>query len=172
MTQLATITTAGGDAERKLCSQNLSHIITLFPMHDGRVGFSRWEHLENVNDVKVFAMHPDCTQIVALSGQHGKPGNSLVQVSESNTPNVFYGIVTNRENTIQAGALVKLDARSLNPQAQGQFDEEKSLEEAYSVVTPSVPRGGRTLRRKVAIARRRACPGRARDGVLGGRYGG
>jgi len=141
VTQLATITTTGGDADRKLCSQNLSHIITLFPMHDGRVGFSRWEHLENVNDVKVFAMNPDCTQIVALSGQHGKPGNSMVQVSESSTPNVFYGIVTNRENTIQAGALVKLDARSLDPLAQGQFDEEKSQDEAYSILTPAVPRG-------------------------------
>ena len=141
VTQLATITLTGGDADRKLCSQNLSHIITLFPMHDGRVGFSRWEHLENVNDVKVFAMNPDCTQIVALSGQHGKPGNSMVQVSESNTANVFYGIVTNRENTIQAGALVKLDARSLNPLYPGQFDEEKSEDEAYKVLTPSVPRG-------------------------------
>ena len=141
VTQLATITTTGGDSDRKLCSQNLSHIITLFPMHDGRVGFSRWEHLENVNDVKVFAMNPDCTQIVALSGQHGKPGNSMVQVTESSTPNVFYGIVTNRENTIQAGALVKLDARSLDPLAQGQFDEEKSQDEAYSILTPAVPRG-------------------------------
>ncbi|MES1177803.1 MAG: hypothetical protein ABUL62_25990 [Myxococcales bacterium] len=139
VTQLATITLTGGDADRKLCSQNLSHIVTLFPMHDGRVGFSRWEHLENVNDVKVFAMNPDCTQIVALSGQHGKPGNSMVQVSESYTNNVFYGIVTNRENTIQAGALVKLDARSAAIPAN--FDEEKTAEEAYSVLTPSVPRG-------------------------------
>ncbi|HEY0469576.1 MAG TPA: hypothetical protein VGC79_35545, partial [Polyangiaceae bacterium] len=141
VTQLATITTTGGDADRRLCSQNLSHIITLFPMHDGRVGFSRWEHLENVNDVKVFAMNPDCTQIVALSGQHGKPGNSMVQVSESTTPNVFYGIVTNRENTIQAGALVRLDARSMNPLAEGQFDEEKTQEDAYHIMTPGVPRG-------------------------------
>ncbi|HEY5376673.1 MAG TPA: hypothetical protein VIK01_23490 [Polyangiaceae bacterium] len=139
VTQLATITLTGGDADRKLCSQNLSHIVTLFPMHDGRVGFSRWEHLENVNDVKVFAMNPDCTQIVALSGQHGKPGNSVVQVSESTTDNVFYGIVTNRENTIQAGALVRLDARSASN--VGQFDEEKSEDEAYTVMTPSVPRG-------------------------------
>ena len=139
VTQLATITSTGGDADRKLCSQNLSHIVTLFPMQDGRVGFSRWEHLENINDVKVFTMNPDCTQIVALSGQHGKPGNSMVQVSESNIPNVFYGIVTNRENTIQAGALVKLDARSLTH--EGQFDEEKTQEEAYQVLTPSVPRG-------------------------------
>jgi hypothetical protein len=139
VTQLATITLTGGDADRKLCSQNLSHIVTLFPMHDGRIGFSRWEHLENVNDVKVFAMNPDCTQIVALSGQHGKPGNSMVQVSESTTNNVFYGIVTNRENTIQAGALVRLDARSAT--YADHFDEEKTEDEAYTVMTPSVPRG-------------------------------
>ena len=139
VTQLATITLSGGDADRKLCSQNLSHIVTLFAMHDGRVGFSRWEHLENVNDVKVFAMNPDCTQIVALSGQHGKPGNSMVQVSESYDKNVFYGIVTNRENTIQAGALVKLDARSAA--VPGNFDEEKTADEAYTVLTPAVPRG-------------------------------
>jgi hypothetical protein len=138
VTQLATMTLTGGDADRKLCSQNLSHIVTLFPMHDGRIGFSRWEHLENVNDVKLFAMNPDCTQIVALSGQHGKPGNSIVQVSESTTDNVFYGIVTDRENTIQAGALVRLDARSaLYP---GHFDEEKTEDEAYTVMTPAVPR--------------------------------
>jgi len=141
VTQLGTITLSGGDSDRKLCSQNLSHIVTLFPMHDGRVGFSRWEHLENVNDVKVFAMNPDCTQVVAVSGQHGKPGNSMVQVSESNDANVFYGIVTNRENTIQAGALVKLDARSTNPLYAGHFDEEKTEDEAYTVLTPSVPRG-------------------------------
>ncbi|MEO7037419.1 MAG: hypothetical protein ABI548_25925 [Polyangiaceae bacterium] len=141
VTQLGTITLTGGDADRKLCSQNLSHIVTLFPMHDGRVGFSRWEHLENVNDVKVFAMNPDCTQIVALSGQHGKPGNSMVQVSESPTNNVFYGIVTNRENTIQAGALVRLDARSTVPGLTDHFDEEKTEDEAYTVMTPSVPRG-------------------------------
>ena len=139
VTQLATITETGGDADRKLCSQNLSHTVTLFPMSDGRVGYSRWEHLENVNDVKLFAMNPDCTQMVALSGQHGKPANSVVQVTESQTPNVFYGIVTDRENTIQAGALVKLDARSAADHAH--FDEEKSEEEAYEVLTPSVPRG-------------------------------
>ena len=52
-------------------------------LSDGQIGFSRWEHLENVNDVKLFAMNPDCTQMVALGGQHAKPGNSLVQVTES-----------------------------------------------------------------------------------------
>ncbi|HEY3500415.1 MAG TPA: hypothetical protein VGK73_37240 [Polyangiaceae bacterium] len=135
VTQLGTITEEGGDADRKLCSQNLSHIVTLFSMSDGRVGFSRWEHLENVNDVKMFAMNPDCTQMVALGGQHGKPGNSLVQVTEDVNRNVFFGIVTERENTIQAGALFRYDARSAADPAR--IDEEK--DDGFSLVTPDVP---------------------------------
>ncbi len=137
VTQLGSVSLDGGDADRKLCSQNLSHTVTLFSMDDGRVGFSRWEHLENVNDVKLFAMNPDCTQMTALGGQHGKPGNSLVQVTEGTTPNVFYGVVTNRENTIQAGSLFRYDARSAADALR--VDEEK--EDAFSLVTPLVPTG-------------------------------
>ena len=139
VTQLASISLSGGDADRKLCSQNLSHVVTLFSMNDGRVGFSRWEHLENVNDVKLMAMNPDCTQMIGLNGQFGKPGNSLVQFTESQTPYVFYGIVTNRENTIQAGSLVKLDARYTEDLSK--LDMEKSSEEAYTMLTPLVPTG-------------------------------
>jgi hypothetical protein len=139
VTQLASVTLTGGDADRKLCSQNLSHIVTLFSMNDGRVGFSRWEHLENVNDVKLMAMNPDCTQMIGLNGQFGKPGNSLVQFTESQTPYVFYGVVTNRENTIQAGSLVKLDARWVEDESK--LDMEKTSEEAYTMLTPYVPRG-------------------------------
>lgn len=133
VTQLGTITLAGGDSDRKLCSQNLSHTVELFSLHDGRVGFSRWEHLENVNDVKLFSMNPDCTQMTALAGQHGKPANSLVQMQESATPGVFVGVATSRENTIQAGALVRVDAR-------GDHGHNEELAE-YEVLTPSVPRG-------------------------------
>jgi len=139
VTQLASITLTGGDSDRKLCSQNLSHIVTLFSMNDGRVGFSRWEHLENVNDVKLMAMNPDCTQMIGLNGQFGKPGNSLVQFTESQTPYVFYGIVTNRENTIQAGSLVKLDARWVEDESK--LDMEKTSAEAYTMLTPHVPAG-------------------------------
>ncbi len=139
VTQLASVTLSGGDADRKLCSQNLSHVVTLFSMNDGRVGFSRWEHLENVNDVKLMAMNPDCTQMIGLNGQFGKPGNSLVQFTESKTPYVFYGVVTNRENTIQAGSLVKLDARwAVDP---SKLDMEKTSAEAYTMLTPHVPTG-------------------------------
>ena len=135
VTQIAVVTEAGGDADRRLCSQNLSHTVNLFPLKDGRVGFSRWEHLENINDVKLFAMNPDCTQMVAIGGQHGKPSNSLVQIAETNTPNVFLAIATTRENTIQSGSLVQIDARS--PSDPSKFYEEEPV---FDVLTPSVPR--------------------------------
>lgn len=134
--QVATITESGGDADRKLCSQNLSNTFNLFPLQSGQIGFSRWEHLENVNDSKLFAMNPDCTQMIALAGQHGKPGNSLVQVNETNDPNVFVGVVTTRENTLQGGALVRIDATS--DKSDLLHDEERV---EYDVLTPGVPRG-------------------------------
>ncbi len=136
VTQIATITLDGGDADRKLCSQNLSHTLNPTALSDGRVLFSRWEHLENVNDVKLFAMNPDCSQMTAVSGQHGKPSNSLVQVVETTTPGVFVAVATNRENTIQSGALVQVDARSQKHPER--VDEEAP---AYTMLTPAVPRG-------------------------------
>ena len=133
--QIAVITEEGGEADRKLCSQNLSNSFDLFAMSSGQVGFSRWEHLENVNDSKLFAMHPDCTQMVAVAGQHGKEGfNSLVQVVETNDRNVFVAVATERENTLQAGSLVVVDARA---EAEGRHDEEIA---GYEVLTPAVPK--------------------------------
>ncbi|MEY2929773.1 MAG: hypothetical protein RL033_522 [Pseudomonadota bacterium] len=134
VTQLATITRDGGDADRNVCSQNLSHTVNLFSMQNGKVGYSRWEHLENVNDLKVFAANPDCTKMVAVAGQHDKFWNSLVQMQETRDQNVFVGIATNREGTIQAGALMRVDVRSeADPKV---LDKEKPH---YQVLTPGVP---------------------------------
>lgn len=136
VTQIATISEVGGDADRKVCSQNLSHTFNPFRLKSGQVGYSRWEHLENINDSKLFAMNPDCTQMIALSGQHDKPANSLVQVVETQEANVFVAVATSREATIQAGALVRIDARAKsNDQLH---DEERST---YDSLTPAVPTG-------------------------------
>jgi Hydrazine synthase alpha subunit middle domain len=111
VTQLATISTEGGDADRRLTSQNLSHTVSPWLRSDGKIGYSRWEHLGGVNDVKLFAANPDGTQMIALGGQHGKPSNSLFTVREY-APNVMVGIATSRNRTIRAGALVKIDSRN------------------------------------------------------------
>ncbi|MDB4994129.1 MAG: hypothetical protein JWM74_1561, partial [Myxococcaceae bacterium] len=58
VTQLASISVDGGDADRHLFSQNLSHTVAPFMRFDGKIGYSRWEHLGGVNDVKLFAANP------------------------------------------------------------------------------------------------------------------
>jgi hypothetical protein len=136
VTQIATVSEVGGDSDRKVCSQNLSHTFNPFRMQSGQIGFSRWEHLENVNDSKLFAMNPDCTKMIALAGQHDKPANSLVQVAETAERNVFVAVGTDRENTIQAGALIQVDARSAGSDTR--HDEERAQ---FTVLTSGVPRG-------------------------------
>ncbi len=146
VTQLATISIDGGDADRRLASQNLSHTVAPFLRFDGKIGYSRWEHLGGVNDVKIFAANPDGTQMVAVAGQHAKPSNSLFSIRELE-PNVMIGIATTRERTIHAGALVKIDARNkadevcmdakiLNKEGRPCLDEENVT---YEILTPDVP---------------------------------
>ena len=147
--QLATITLTSGDASRHFFPQNLSHTVAPFLRSDGRIGFSQWEHFAMVNDVKIRAADPDGTQIVAVAGQHGKPGDALFTVKEI-SPNVMIGIVTARDRTIHAGALVQIDARNhadpvcldANNYASGAVYGHQCVDEenvTYKVLTPDVP---------------------------------
>jgi hypothetical protein len=143
--QLATITGQGGDAQRHLFPQSLSHAVAPFLRHDGKISYSRWEHLGPTNDVKLFAANPDGTQMLAIAGQHGKPCNSLFSIKET-APNVMLGICTDRERTIHAGALVQIDARnhadpvcmdaSKDQTGHACVDEEHAT---FTILTPNVP---------------------------------
>ena len=134
VTQLATISEIAGDADRRLCAQNLSHHAAPFALANGLVGFSRWEHLGPVNDVKLFTMRPDCTQMRALAGQHDKPFNSIVQVRELSS-GTFLGVATARDGTLQAGALMRVSVPvdAANPTL---FDEQGA---GFVNLTPRVP---------------------------------
>ncbi len=145
VTQLASITVDGGDADRHLDSQNLSHTVAPFLRHDGKVGYSRWEHLGPVNDVKIFTASPDGTQMLAVAGQHNKPVNSLINIREIE-PNVMIGIGTTRNRTIHAGTLIRIDARNHNDPVcldktadqtgHACLDEEHAT---FTILTPDVP---------------------------------
>jgi hypothetical protein len=147
--QLATVSIDGGDADRHLFTQNLSHSVAPFLRYDGRIGFSQWEHFGPVNDVKLRVVNPDGTQELAIAGQHGKPANSLFTAKEL-SPNVMIGIGTARDRTIHAGALVQIDARNqtdpacinANSYATGATVGHACLDEehvTYQLLTPNVP---------------------------------
>ena len=135
VSQVTTVSVTGGDADRRECAQNLSHTVNLFLRSDGTVGFSRWEHLGDVNDVKLFKMNPDCTQMLAVAGQHNKPVNSITQVKEI-AADVMVGIGSPRNGTLQSGAIMQVDARAKD--GSGKSDEENAT---FTVLTPGVPTG-------------------------------
>jgi hypothetical protein len=155
--QLATISVISGDADRHLFAQNLSHTVAPFLRYDGRIGFSQWEHFAATNDVKLRLVNPDGTQQLAIAGQHGndqgldKPGDSLFTVREM-SPNVMIGVITARDRTIHAGALVQIDARNVADSVcmdpvnytNGMTVGHACLNEEnvhYTVLTPGVPTG-------------------------------
>jgi len=147
VTQLATISVEGGDADRHLYAQNLSHTVAPFLRYDGKIGYSRWEHLGPVNDVKIFTANPDGTNMLAVGGQHDKPANSLFSLREIE-PNVMVGIATTRNRTIHAGALIQIDARNQGDavclDAKADKTGHACLDEEhvkYTILTPDVPTG-------------------------------
>lgn len=137
VSQLATISVASGDADRRLCSQNLSNTVAPFAMSDGTIGFSRWEHLAEVNDLKLFHMNPDCTNMTAIAGQFGKSFNSIAQATETSRGQ-FIAIGTSREGTIQAGALIEIDARGSSDNPDLYIDVQQAR---FTNITPLVPTG-------------------------------
>jgi hypothetical protein len=163
--QLATISVSGGDAQRRLFGQNLSHTVAPFLTYDGRIGFSQWEHFASTNDVKIRKVNPDGTQQVGVAGEFdgasndvttqggltGKPGDALFSVKEL-SPNVMVGVVTARDRTIHAGALVQIDARNtsdpvcmdLKQYQNGGTVGHQCLNDEnvhYTLLTPNVPTG-------------------------------
>ena len=158
--QLATITVTGGDADRHLFGQSLSHGVAPYLRYDGRIGFSQWEHFASTNDVKIRCVNPDGTQQVGVAGEFdgepndqglGKPADALFTLKEM-SPNVMIGIATSRERTIHAGALVQIDARNVSDPvcmdpaqyANGGTVGHQCLNDEnvhYTVLTPNVPTG-------------------------------
>jgi hypothetical protein len=137
VSQLATISVLGGDSDRRLCSQNLSNTVAPFAMSDGTIGFSRWEHLAEVNDLKLFHMNPDCTNMTAIAGQFNKSFNSVAQAQEI-ARGRFIAIGTSREGTIQSGALFEIDARGTSENPDLYIDVQQAR---FRNLTPLVPTG-------------------------------
>jgi hypothetical protein len=135
VTQIAVVSLDGGDPT--VCAQNLSHTADPFLLSDGQIGYSRWEHLGPVNDVKLFRMNPDCTGMEAIAGQFNKDFNSIVQASEIE-PGVFVAIGTSRSRTIQSGAVIHIDARSHTGADPLRIDVQQAQ---FENLTPAVPTG-------------------------------
>lgn len=152
VSQVAFIGLLDGEASYLATGDNLSHVTNTGLLSDGRVLVSRWEHEDNVNDLKLNAMNPDGTNQIMLAGQFGKRFNSYVQVRP--VPDQvcqFIGIATSREGTFQSGALMFADARSRTSSDPNRCDVQ-TVE--WRNLTPDVPTGMESSTRGVGRYRR------------------
>ncbi len=103
-TQLGVISRAG-DVDY-LGARNLSHRVFPTMMSDGRLLFTQWDHLGDMNAGHLVLSNPDLTTVREGFGKEGTGlANSYIKAVEV-APGRVVAIATSREMTLQSGALV------------------------------------------------------------------
>jgi hypothetical protein len=120
--------------------RNLSHRVSPTMLSDGRVLFTQWDHLGEMNAGHLMITNPDFTNLREAFGKEGKGiTNSYLKAVEIE-PGRLVAIGTSRDRTLQAGKI--LDIRlGLIDDATGLYTR-RMAEESSSVIdfTPQVPR--------------------------------
>jgi hypothetical protein len=132
--QAATIDLHGGDLQ--LGPRNLSHRVspTLIatpteggPLQ-GQILHTNWDHINNVNEGNLMVMNPDLTGGAEFFGKEGNGvANSYLKPRQIDGDE-FLAIATDREDTFQAGAIIKIK--------RGKNESDSRAD----VLTPDVPR--------------------------------
>ena len=126
-----------------LGARNLSHRVFPSLMSNGRLVFTQWEHMGNMNAGLLLTMNPDMTTVREAFGKEGSGiTNSYLKAREI-APGRLIAIGTSRDRTLQSGAL--LDIRLGEPYVvDGEVRADKNMSEAtasYKLLTPNVPLG-------------------------------
>ncbi len=134
--QLGTISRDG--TNQNLGPRNLSHRVHPTLLSDGRVMFTQWDHLGEMNAGHLMIVNPDLTTVREGYGKEGTGvANSYLKAREI-APGRIIAIATARDRTIQAGAL--LDVRLGKDDGKGGFSLDMSEANAtYRLLTPDVP---------------------------------
>lgn len=133
--QAATINIHGGDYQ--IGPRNLSHRVspTLAAIQNeeggplqGKIVHTNWDHINMVNEGNLMVMNPDLTGGAEFYGKEGSGvSNSYLKPRQINNME-FLAIATAREDTFQAGAIIKIN--------RGKNEADASTE----ILTPDVPR--------------------------------
>jgi hypothetical protein len=126
-----------------LGARNLSHRVFPSLLSNGRVVFTQWDHLGDMNAGHLLTMNPDLTVVREAFGKEGSGiTNSYLKAREI-APGRLIAIGTSRDRTLQAGAL--LDIRLGETYVEGgEVKADKNMSEAtasYKLLTPNVPLG-------------------------------
>ncbi|MFK7816193.1 MAG: hypothetical protein AB8B92_07640 [Gammaproteobacteria bacterium] len=88
-------------------SFNQSHDRNPTVLKDGRIMFSRWDHLANKNHFPIFTVNPDGTDLFVLYGAFS-PGNSLLHPMEQKNGRIMSTVMP-LSGTDEGGSIVSID---------------------------------------------------------------
>ena len=88
-------------------SFNQSHDRNPTVLKDGRIMFSRWDHLANRNHFPIFTINPDGTDLFVLYGAFS-PGNSLLHPMEQRNGRIMSTLMP-LSGTDEGGTIVSID---------------------------------------------------------------
>lgn len=91
-------------------SFNQSHDRNPTVLKDGRIMFSRWDHLANRNHFPIFTVNPDGTDLFVLYGAFS-PGNSFLHPMEQKSGRVMSTLMP-LSGTDEGGTIVSIDTEN------------------------------------------------------------
>ena len=127
-----------------LGARNLSHRVFPAMMSDGRVMFTQWDHLGEMNAGHLLISNPDLTRVREGFGKEGTGvANSYIKAREI-APGRMVAIATSRQMTLQSGALIEVRLGETYTDENGVLRADRNMSErnaSYRLWTPQVPLG-------------------------------
>ncbi|HEY1555232.1 MAG TPA: hypothetical protein VGF94_10410 [Kofleriaceae bacterium] len=138
--QMGTINIDGsGEA---LGPRNLSHRALPSLASDGRIIFTNWDHLGPENAGHLMFMQSDMTDLREAFGKEGSGVSNSTLKAREIAPGRFIAIATDRDRTLQAGALIDVRLGMTSTDSDGNLRADTAMSEAHAtsvVLTPDVP---------------------------------
>ena len=125
------------DGSVKQISFNQSHDRNPTVLLDGRIMFSRWDHVGQRNQFSIFATKPDGTGLFIEYGAHS-PGNSFLHPREI-SPGLLLSSLMPLSGTFEGGAVVVIDLKNFTENNDPSPDGSASPgTHGQTLVTPTV----------------------------------
>lgn len=150
-TQVGTVNIDGSN--HQLHARNLSHRVFPTLMSDGRVMYTQWDHLGDMNAGHLVFSNPDGSVVREGIGKEGSGVSNSYLKSVEVSPGRVIAIATSRNGTIQSGALVDFRLGESYPCSQDErwgdkwgsdaVCADRNMSEANAtnrILTPLVPR--------------------------------
>ena len=138
--QMGTINVDG--TGEQLGPRNLSHRTAPSLASDGRVIFTQWDHLGPENAGHLMFMNSDMTELREAFGKEGTGVSNSVLKAREIAPGRFVAIASDRDRTLQSGALVDVRLGMVSKDANGDLVANTAMSEANAsavILTPDVP---------------------------------